>query len=119
MSHVRSILAPLGLAGALLAAPTLASDSTDYALEPCINGQVSASGTHATQALETASTASAAHRELALEPCINGAVSASGEFPSQELEDTAKRGYVEPDRIGSGADDAISEFGGYRNAFTR
>jgi hypothetical protein len=57
-----------------------------YALEPSINGGVSASGLFATQAEEEAYHAS--RWALQLEPCINGDVSAKGLFASQAEEDT-------------------------------
>ena len=56
-----------------------------YALEPSINGGVSASGLFATQAEEEAHQAS--RWALQLEPCINGDVSANGLFASQAEED--------------------------------
>ena len=56
-----------------------------YALEPSINGGVSASGLFATQEEEDAYLAELAAEEL--EPCINGGVSESGLFASQTQED--------------------------------
>ena len=56
-----------------------------YALEPSINGGVSASGLFATQAEEDAYHAS--RWALRLEPCINGEVSANGLFAGQAEED--------------------------------
>ena len=63
----------------VLAAGAFATD--DLALEPCIDGGVSAMGTHASQYEEDL--ARIADRidpidELALEPCINGDVSPDG-----------------------------------------
>lgn len=56
-----------------------------YALEPSINGGVSASGLFASQEKEDAYLAELAAEEL--EPCINGGVSESGLFASQAEED--------------------------------
>ena len=56
-----------------------------YALEPSINGGVSASGLFASQEQEDAYLAELAAEEL--EPCINGGVSESGVFASQAEED--------------------------------
>ena len=56
-----------------------------YALEPSINGGVSASGLFASQEEEDAYLAELAAEEL--EPCINGGVSESGLFASQAEED--------------------------------
>ncbi len=60
-----------------------------YALEPSINGGVSASGLFASQAEEDAYLADLQADKLAeeLEPCINGGVSANGLFASQVEED--------------------------------
>jgi len=55
-----------------------------YALEPSINGGVSASGLFASQEEEDAHLAELAAEEL--EPCINGDVSESGLFASQSEE---------------------------------
>ena len=56
-----------------------------YALEPSINGGVSASGLFASQDEEDAYLADLASEEL--EPCINGDVSESGLYASQAEED--------------------------------
>jgi hypothetical protein len=56
-----------------------------YALEPSINGGVSASGLFPSQELEDAYLAELAAEEL--EPCINGDVSETGLFVSQVEED--------------------------------
>ena len=56
-----------------------------YALEPSINGAVSASGLFASQEEEDAHLAELAAEEL--EPCINGGVSENGLFASQPEED--------------------------------
>ena len=56
-----------------------------YALEPSINGGVSAGGLFASQEEEDAYLAELAAE--ALEPCINGGVSESGLFASQAEED--------------------------------
>ena len=56
-----------------------------YALEPSINGGVSASGLFASQDEEDAYLADLASEEL--EPCINGEVSESGLYASQAEED--------------------------------
>lgn len=71
------------LLGAALASAPFAGD---LELEPCINGGVSASGTHVDQASEDlalAIEAITAEDEYALEPCINGGVSADGTEPGQ------------------------------------
>jgi hypothetical protein len=64
-------------AGLLATAPAWAA--SDHALEPCINGEVSASGLYPTQAAE----------DNRYEACLNGEVSASGSYPTQALEDRA------------------------------
>jgi len=86
------------LAPTLLAAGTLAPadhfDRDPYALEPSINGGVSATGLFASQAAEDRHLAAQRrYREaLELEPCINGGVSAAGLFASQAEENaTLKR----------------------------
>ena len=56
-----------------------------YALEPSINGGVSASGLFPSQEQEDAYLAMLAAEEL--EPCINGDVSESGLFATQAEED--------------------------------
>ena len=56
-----------------------------YALEPSINGGVSASGLFASQEEEDAYLIDLAADEL--EPCINGDVSESGLFTNQAEED--------------------------------
>ncbi|MDZ7750642.1 MAG: hypothetical protein U5S82_03015 [Gammaproteobacteria bacterium] len=63
-----------------------ASEVDEFALEPCINGGVSASGLFASQAEEDRYHAE--QLALELEPCINGDVSATGLFLSQAEEDT-------------------------------
>ena len=99
---MRQLIPTLALA-ALIATPALAADNR---LEPAINGQVSASGTFATQAGEDwyqaqqriAAELRAEHQlallheaelDPQLEPCINGNVSPSGLFASPELEAAA------------------------------
>lgn len=64
------LVSPLALAGG--------------SLEPCINGGVSASGTHGTQAAEDRVMNAGQH---ALEPCMNGGVSALGGHASQHAAD--------------------------------
>ena len=56
-----------------------------YALEPSINGGVSASGLFPSQEQEDAYLAELAGEEL--EPCMNGDVSESGLFATQAEED--------------------------------
>jgi hypothetical protein len=79
----------LGLAPALLLAGTLVQadhfQRDPYALEPSINGGVSATGMFASQAEEDRYFAE--RRALELEPCVNGGVSATGMFASQAEED--------------------------------
>ena len=62
-------------------------------LEPCINGEVSASGLFASQEAEDSyrQQQEMAVAEWDLEPCINGEVSASGLFTSQEAENNYKQ----------------------------
>lgn len=96
-------LIPTLILATLIATPVLADDNR---LEPAINGQVSASGTFATQAGEDwyaaqqriAAELQAEHQlallhqaglDAELEPCINGNVSPSGLFASPELEAAA------------------------------
>ena len=67
----------------LLAAATVHADPSSRALdlEPCINGGVSALGTHETQYAEDLARIDDTidpFDELALEPCINGDVSPRG-----------------------------------------
>lgn len=60
----------------------------NYELEPCVNGEVSASGLFPTQEAEDRfiiSQLQASNWDL--EPCINGDVSSSGMFPNQDAED--------------------------------
>ena len=79
----------LGLAQALLTSSVLADLTSvdEYALEPSINGGVSATGMFASQAEEDRYLADLREIALNLEPCINGGVSASGRFSSQAEED--------------------------------
>jgi hypothetical protein len=79
----RSTVGLLLLGTSLVSAPF----ADDLGLEPCINGGVSASGTHVDQASEDlarAIEAITAEDEYALEPCINGGVSADGTEPAHE-----------------------------------
>ena len=76
---------PMVLAPALLFAGTCRAEAGENALEPCINGGVSATGLYVSQEEEDRHLAE--RRALVLEPCINGDVSASGSFPSQADED--------------------------------
>jgi hypothetical protein len=65
----------------------------ELALEPCINGDVSALGTHVQQVDEDIARAigqSNRYDDLALEPCINGDVSALGTHVQQVDEDIAR-----------------------------
>ena len=91
----------LGLTGS-----ALASDTTNpNALEPCINGQVSASGLYATQAEEDA-----AGKAQRLESSLNGEVSSSGLYPTQAAEDavlTAGQNALEPAINGAVSDDGL------------
>ena len=66
----------------LIASVSTQASHDDYALEPSINGGVSANGLFASQAEEDRYYAA-----LELEPCISGGVSASGRFASQAQED--------------------------------
>ncbi len=77
-------IALLGLS--MVSVSTLADVNLE--LEPCINGEVSASGLFPTQAAEDAYNMALQQAEvLELEPCINGDVSESGLFESQAAED--------------------------------
>lgn len=72
------------------------AENPDLSLEPCENGQVSASGLFPTQAAEDRFVkAQYEARQRELEPCSNGSVSASGLFPNQEAEDRYQRRQVE------------------------
>ncbi len=65
----------------LIALTSAALATDDLALEPCIDGGVSAMGTHATQYEEDLAQIDDRidpFDELALEPCINGDVSPDG-----------------------------------------
>lgn len=91
--HVRQALS----VATMLALSALASadhaDRGPYALEPSINGGVSASGLFASQEAEDRYLAAQRRYGLALElePCMNGDVSASGLYASQAGEDAASR----------------------------
>jgi hypothetical protein len=89
MKQIHLMLLPLALASSL----AQASSFGPHALEPAINGSVSASGRFPTQALEERYGQSPVleleFRQRELEPALNGSVSRSGLFPSQELEDAA------------------------------
>jgi len=70
----------------LVSVSTLATENLE--LEPCINGEVSASGAFINQDAEDHYHKSLQQSEVPeLEPCINGEVSASGLFPNQVAED--------------------------------
>lgn len=77
----------IGTLVALIAGAAHANDP--YALEPSINGAVSASGLFASQAEEERDR----QQRMAhlLEPCINGDVSARGRFTSHADEDAVMR----------------------------
>lgn len=76
------VLTQVLLFGAAFAAH---EEADPYALEPSINGGVSASGLFASQEEEDAYLSELAAQEL--EPCINGDVSESGLYASQAEED--------------------------------
>jgi len=77
-------IALLGLS--LVSLIALADENLD--LEPCINGEVSASGLFINQEAEEEYYRDLQQADnLELEPCINGEISASGMFPTQEAED--------------------------------
>jgi len=91
----------LGLTGSALAGGTV----NPNALEPCINGQVSASGLYASQGEEDA-----AREAQRLEPAVNGAVSTSGLYPTQAVEDAvlaAGENALEPAINGAVSDDGL------------
>ncbi len=75
------VLSSMVLCGAAIADH---EESDPYALEPSINGGVSASGLFASQEEEDAYLAELLAEGL--EPCINGGVSASGLYASQAEE---------------------------------
>lgn len=94
-----------GLAvGLLLSSTVVAAGEADFdaALEPCINGGVSAQGIYPTQALEDTAALTAADTDYALEPCISGAVSADGTMSTEVAAD--------PTAIGDDSDGALSVF---------
>jgi hypothetical protein len=68
----------LGLAGSALAADPVRPN----ALQPCVNGEVSASGLYPSQAVEDAVLAAGVS---ALEPALNGEVSSDGLYPSEAM----------------------------------
>lgn len=89
MERITSLSQSLFLAGIVTLGTTTVL-AEDQALEPCINGGVSATGLYETQALEDA---------------------ASG----NNMQFTAS----DDDSIGDGEDDVISAFGGHRDDFLR
>jgi hypothetical protein len=91
----------LGLTGTTLAAETVSPN----ALEPSINGEVSASGLYATQAEEDA-----ARKAQRLEPSLSGEVSTSGLYPTQAIEDAvlaAGKHALEPALNGAVSSDGL------------
>jgi len=70
-----------------VASTSAIAENYDLDLEPCINGEVSASGLFPSQEAEDRFYEAQLDVDLDLEPCINGEVSASGLFPNQEAED--------------------------------
>ncbi|MGD2074301.1 MAG: hypothetical protein PVI91_16375 [Gammaproteobacteria bacterium] len=90
MGPIKSITQALTLAAVLAGgtAPIVADDQ-NLALEPCVNGEVSATGRFETQALE------------------GSALRGSHGFAVTE------------ETLGSGNDDVISAFGGHRDDFLR
>ncbi len=85
---MKTMISTLILTQALLCGAAYADhqEVDPYALEPSINGGVSASGLFASQDEEDAYLAELAAEDL--EPCINGGVSESGLFASQAEEDS-------------------------------
>ena len=85
----KRLLIPGIVPALLLAGAAQASEFGEHALEPSINGGVSATGLFASQAEEDRYFArrEALADSLELEPCINGAVSARGLFATQVEED--------------------------------
>lgn len=78
----------VGLTLLLSTSLAVAQFADDLALEPCINGGVSATGTHVDQASEDLARAIepiVADDTYVLEPCINGGVSADGTEPGQAV----------------------------------
>ncbi|MGB5649458.1 MAG: hypothetical protein WBM59_05195 [Sedimenticolaceae bacterium] len=84
---MKTFIAATALSQILLCSAAIADHPyvDPYALEPSINGGVSATGMFATQAEEDAYLVE--RQALELEPCINGDVSANGLFADQNTED--------------------------------
>ena len=84
---MKKMISALVITQALLCGAAFADHekADPYALEPSINGGVSASGLFASQEEEDAHFAELAAEDL--EPCINGGVSENGLFASQAEED--------------------------------
>lgn len=84
---MKKFIAATALSQILLCSAAIADHpyKDPYALEPSINGGVSATGMFASQAEEDAYLAE--RLALELEPCINGGVSANGLFASQDAQD--------------------------------
>ncbi len=79
-----STLKAITLIAALSAIGSVSAGET-RGLEPCLNGEVSASGLYPSQAIEDAVRASG----RSLDASLNGEVSASGLYPTQAMEDAA------------------------------
>ena len=75
-----------------IASTSTMAEDFNLDLEPCINGEVSASGLFQTQEAEDRFIRA---KQLALEPCINGEVSESGLFSNQEAEDLYHQKQIE------------------------
>lgn len=79
-----STLKAITLIAALSAIGSVSAGET-RSLDPCVNGEVSASGLYPSQAIEDAVRASG----RSLDASLNGEVSASGLYPTQAMEDAA------------------------------
>jgi len=73
------------------------AEDSELNLEPCINGDVSASGQFSSQEAEDQfmKEQQVEAKQHDLEPCISGGVSASGRYPSQEAEDRQQQSNIE------------------------
>ncbi len=94
--------------GALLAvlfSSVQAAEMVNEELEPCLNGEVSASGNYVSDAEEMRARSMIENADtgrLALEPCVNGEVSATGAFQTQALEDQFNAEVAMESRVNGG-----------------
>jgi hypothetical protein len=71
---------------------------TGRSLEPCLNGEVSASGLYPTQQIEERVLASG----RSLDASLNGQVSANGLYPTQAMEDAVGAEYRRAGNVDTG-----------------